>query len=177
MSGSLPEGFTRTDTESVDENVFRLIDRDWMLVTAGTQKTGLNTMTASWGALGELWSRRVAFAFVRPQRHTYRFMEENGLFTLSFFPEDMRDILKYCGSHSGRDVDKLAETGLVPFEAADGATGFEQARMVMVCRKLYTQDIDPNRFLDPSIDELYPEKGYHRMYVGEVVSVLRRSRT
>ncbi len=171
----LPDGFVRTDTGDVEESAFRLIDEDWMLVTAGTPDSGLNTMTASWGALGELWSRRVAFAFVRPQRHTYRFMEENGLFTLSFFPEEQRDILKYCGTHSGRDVDKVAETGLRPFVPVEGATGFEQARLVLVCRKLYTQDLDPDRFIDPAIEEMYPEKGYHRMYVGEIVSVLRRS--
>lgn len=162
--------------ETLREDVFRLIDRDWMLVTAGTTKKW-NTMTASWGALGTLWSRPVAFAFVRPTRHTFRFMEASARFTLSFFPvERYRKALQYCGSHSGRDVDKAKETGLSPFAPAPGAVSFTQARLILVCRKLYTTDIDPKRFLDPGIDRLYPKKDYHRVYVGEVTRCMMRAK-
>jgi flavin reductase (DIM6/NTAB) family NADH-FMN oxidoreductase RutF len=158
---------------AVGDNVFKLIDKDWMLITAGSIKSW-NTMTASWGGLGVLWNKPVAFAFVRPTRHTYGFMERAGRFTLSFFPERYRKALAFCGTHSGRDTDKAAATGLAPLVVVPGAVSFKQARLVLVCRKLYTTDIDPARFVDPKIDKLYPKKDYHRLYVGEITTCLGR---
>ncbi len=157
----------------ITENTFSLIAEDWFLLTAGTSAGGYNTMTASWGGLGQLWNKRVAFVFVRPQRHTWKFMEDSDCFSMSFFHEDHRKALKYCGSHSGRDVDKTVETGLTPFEPSSYTTAFKEAALIMVCRKLYFQDIEPAKFLDEEIDRLYPEKGYHRMYVGAIEKVLK----
>ena len=158
----------------IPDNVFSLIADDWFLLTAGTEKDGFNTMTASWGWLGELWNKKVNFVFVIPQSHTWNFTEKNQLYTMSFFEEEHRPALKYCGTHSGRDVDKMAETGLTPFQPMQGTVAFEQARLIMVCRKLYYQDLQPSQFLFDGIEELYPEKGYHRMYIGEVVKVLKK---
>jgi len=151
---------------TIKDNVFRLIGADWMLITSGTMDRW-NTMTASWGGLGVLWGMDVSFCFVRDSRYTYEFMNDNDQFSLSFFDESQRAALNYCGSHSGRDVDKAAETGLVPVDL-DGTVAFEQARMIMVCRKLYRQDIDPALFVDPTLDTHYAEKDYHRMYIGEI---------
>jgi flavin reductase (DIM6/NTAB) family NADH-FMN oxidoreductase RutF len=156
----------------MDENVFRLIANDWFLLTAGDMPSGYNTMTASWGGLGQLWHRRVSFVFVRPQRYTWNFTERNTLYTMTFFEEKHREVLKFCGTHSGKDCNKAAETGLTPFEPYPGTTAFKEAKLILVCRKLYFQDIDPSRFLDTEIDTLYPQKGYHRMYVGEIKKVL-----
>lgn len=165
--------FREVSPEAIKDNVFKLIDKDWMLITAGTIDAW-NTMTASWGGLGILWNMPVAFCFVRPTRHTYGFMEEHDRFTLSFFEEEWRDALTLCGTKSGRDTDKAGETGLKPVFGAEGTVYFEQARMVLECRKLYFQDVSPERFLDPSIDDNYPNKDYHRMYVGEVLRCLAK---
>jgi flavin reductase (DIM6/NTAB) family NADH-FMN oxidoreductase RutF len=142
-----------------------------MLITAG-EPDAFNTMTASWGGLGVLWERKVAFCFVRPTRYTYEFLERSPNFTLSFFAETHRKALSYCGSHSGREKrDKVREAGLTA--AKDGAfLFFEEARMVLACRKLYFQDISPDRFLDDRINDMYPQKDYHRMYAGEIVKCL-----
>ena len=158
--------------DSLTENAFHAIGDEWMLITAGTIDHW-NTMTASWGGFGVLWNLDVSFCFVRPTRHTYEFMERSDRYTLSFYDEKHRDALDYCGSHSGRDVDKAAETGLVPTEI-EGGIAFEEARLVLVCRKLYQDDIDPNRFVDPSIDTHYPAKDYHRYYIGEVIRCLSK---
>jgi flavin reductase (DIM6/NTAB) family NADH-FMN oxidoreductase RutF len=152
---------------------FTGIGERWFLLTAGGPDSW-NTMTAGWGAMGFLWRRCVVFAYVRPGRHTFRFMESSGLFTLSFFDDDMKGALEYCGTTSGRDVDKAAATGLVPFEPVPGCTAFEQARAVIAARRIYTHDIDPSRMEDGSLEELYPSKDYHRMYVGEVLEALIR---
>ena len=162
--------FRESGPEQLTENPFRLIGRDWMLITAG-DRSSFNTMTASWGGLGVLWERKVAFCFVRPTRYTYQFMERSPLYTLSFYPEQHRKTLTFLGSHSGRDRDKVKESGLTPVRD-EGFIYFDEARLVLVCRKLYFQDIGPERFLDPKIMDMYPQKDFHRMYVGEVVNCL-----
>ena len=156
------------DPEAIEDNPFRLIGSDWMLVTAGDMGKW-NTMTASWGGLGVLWGKKVCFCFVRPSRHTYGFMENAEEFTLSFFTEEHRAALDYCGANSGRDVDKAKETGLIP-RAVGGSVGFEQARLTILCRKIYHSDITPARFVDHGIEKHYSGKDYHRQYIGEILS-------
>jgi flavin reductase (DIM6/NTAB) family NADH-FMN oxidoreductase RutF len=162
--------------------VKRIAD-EWMLITAGNaarREGNWNTMTASWGALGELWNKDVVFVFIRPGRLTRSFVEDDSLFTLSFFDEKYRKALVFCGEKSGRDYDKAAETGLTPIVfgsgiaggRAAGAIAFQEASEIIVCRKIYTQDIEPERFLDSAIGENYPQKDYHRMFVGEVLTLL-----
>jgi flavin reductase (DIM6/NTAB) family NADH-FMN oxidoreductase RutF len=167
-------GFKPVAPRELPDNPFGLIGDQWMLITAGNL-AGHNCMTASWGGLGILWGKQVAFCFVRPTRHTFGFMEAAGLYTLSFFPGSMRAALDLCGSKSGRDIDKDKAAGLSPFEVEPGAVSYEQARLVLVCRKLYRQDIDPARFVDTGLEVHYPKKDYHRMYIGEVVTALHRA--
>lgn len=155
------------------ENPFKLIGDDWTLVTAGTPRSW-NTLTASWGGLGVLWNRPVGFIFVRPTRHTFGFLEASRRFSLSFFDESWRSALRHIGSVSGRDHDKAAETGLVPHALGEDVVTFEQARLAIVLRKLHAQDLDPTKFVDTSIEGLYPSKDYHRFYVGEIETILVR---
>ncbi len=158
--------------EELDWNVFRKIGKGWMLITAGSLSSW-NTMTAAWGGFGFLWQKNVVFVFIRHSRYTCEFMEKSSTFTLSFFPESCREILTFCGSHSGRDTDKAAETGLIPFDTGHPAVGFDQAESILVCRKVYHQDIIPDHFLDKSIHTHYPNNDYHRMYIGEVVTCMK----
>lgn len=163
------------EPEMISDNVFKLIGKDWMLITAGSPGA-FNTMTASWGGMGILWGRHVALVVVRPQRYTFEFMERSMTFSLSFFDEAYRSVLNFCGTHSGRDVDKVAATGLTPLVAADDTVYFAEARLVLVCRKLYAQDLAPDAFVDKTIPpEVYPSRDFHRMYVGEIVQVLSRA--
>lgn len=159
----------KINIKELDKNAVSLFDDKWCLITAGT-KDSYNTMTASWGAMGELWNKDVCFAFIRPQRYTYEFTEREELFTLSFFGEQYRKALSFCGTKSGRDYDKAKETGLTPMEI-DGSMAFEESEIVIVLKKVAIQDINPEGFIDGTIDEkCYPSKDYHRMYIGEVVA-------
>ncbi|MHB8846404.1 MAG: flavin reductase family protein [Nitrospirota bacterium] len=158
--------------ELLTDNPFKLIGADWMLITAGAAES-YNTMTASWGGLGVLWERKVATCYIRPNRHTFGFVERSPNFSLSFFGEQHRKALQYCGTHSGRNTDKVKDAGLTPVKEG-GFIYFNEARLVLVCRKLYAQDIDPALFLDPAIESMYPQKDYHRMYIGEIVKCLRK---
>ena len=166
------ETFTHLSPQELDDNIFRLIGQDWMLITAGTPER-CNTMTASWGAAGVLWNKPIAIAYVRPTRYTYEFMEQQEMFTLSVLPEDYRDALKVCGTKSGREMDKFEQTGLSVLDV-DGVPAVEQARLIFVCRKLYAQDIRPEQFVDSSLDSHYTANDYHRQYIGEIVDVLKK---
>jgi flavin reductase (DIM6/NTAB) family NADH-FMN oxidoreductase RutF len=158
--------------KELKENPIALID-GWALLSAGDLESW-NTMTVSWGGVGELWSRPVSFVFVRPTRHTFGFTESASRYTLSFFDEGWHDALTLAGTVSGRDHDKAAETGLEPIAIEPDTMAFRQARMVIVSRKLYAQDFDPANFVEPSLNDFYPLKDYHRMYVGEIEQILVR---
>jgi len=156
---------------------------EWMLITAGNTSAGAgnwNTMTASWGGFGVLWNKDVAFMCIRPSRHTRNFVDANPLFTLSFFDKKNRKALAICGDKSGRDHDKAVEAALTPivFEnnvaggRVAGAIAFKEASEIVVCRKIYIQDLNPENFLDGSIADNYPSGDYHRMFVGEVLALL-----
>lgn len=162
--------FTEIVPEQIKDNPFRLIGGEWMLITAGDLKS-FNCMTASWGAMGHLWDKNVFFCFVRPTRYTFEFMENRETYTLSFFPEEYRRVLEYCGSHSGRHVNKARMTGLTPVAGTQDDVYFAEARLVIECRKLYFADINPSAFMAQTLVDIYPEKDYHRMYVGEIVKV------
>ena len=162
--------FRESTMRELKESPVKMIADDWALLTAG-EKDDFNTMTVSWGGVGELWGRDVVFVFVRPQRYTYEFMEKYDRFTLSFFGGAQKKALGVCGAKSGREIDKCKETGLVPADACGGVT-FEQAKTVLVCKKIAFQDLDPAGFLDSSIMDTYALKDFHRMYVGAVEKVL-----
>lgn len=154
------------------EDVFDLIGKQWMLVTSGDE-SAFNMMTASWGGLGWLWNKPVAFIFIRPERYTHEFIERNERLTLSFFPEEERKALQVCGKLSGRDTDKVTASGLAPETLASGAMTFAQARLVLDCRKLFKSDMKEADFLDRSVFERWygPDNGLHTVYVVEIESV------
>ncbi len=159
----------KIEPQEINQNPFTLIDNDWFLLTAGNLNA-FNTMTASWGGMGILWNKPVVFCFVRPQRYTYKFMESNEIFTMSFFEESHRAALNLCGKVSGRQTDKMKSTGLRPMESPKGSIFFEQAKLMMECLKLYFSDIIPEHFQMEGLHANYPKKDYHRMYIGEIIS-------
>ncbi|MBQ0111401.1 MAG: flavin reductase family protein, partial [Oscillospiraceae bacterium] len=104
--------FKQIAPNEINDNIFDLIGKEWMLITAG-DKNGFNTMTASWGFAGVLWNKPYAACFIRPQRYTREFIDAGEYYTLSFYGEN-NPIHKICGSKSGRDTDKVKECSLTP---------------------------------------------------------------
>lgn len=156
--------------KKLEENVFSLLDDRWALVTAG-EKDNCNTMTVSWGGMGVLWGKEVATIYIRPQRYTFEFLEKSSHFTLSFFGQEWREQLAHCGAVSGRDEDKFAACGFHVEEAAEGAPYIREAEMVLVCKKLYWNDLNPEN-MAPTALQHYENHDYHRMYIGEIIQVL-----
>ena len=184
----MDDGWAEKSIRELKGSPVQRIAEEWMLITAGNaavESSNWNTMTAAWGALGEFWNKDAVIIFIRPGRYTRGFVDENSLFTLSFFEEKYHKALVFCGEKSGRDYNKAAETGLTPIFFGSGIAGgriagaiaFREASEIIVCQKIYAQDIDPAHFLDPSITGNYPQKDYHRMYVGDVLALLKAIKT
>lgn len=150
----------------------QMIGNEWWLVTAGDKAKGYNTMTASWGHVGVIWQRPTAIVYIRSQRYTKEFMDRADRYTLSLFGGDYKKEMGYLGSHSGRDGDKVAKVGLTPVFEED-YTYFSEAEIVIVCRKLYRAALLPAGFIDTRIiNEHYPDRDFHDMYIGEIEKVL-----
>ena len=166
-------GLVELKPEAFTVNPFDILGNQWMLVAA--EKAGkVNAMTAAWGGFGVMWRRNVAFIVIRPQRYTREFIDASATFSLNFFDSSHKKTLGYFGAVSGRDEDKIAKTGLT-VALSDGAPYFGEARMVVLCRKLYAQPYKAECFVDPAPDaECYPEKDYHIQYIGEVVRILAK---
>ena len=166
--------FQEMKVQDLTMNPFEKIGKQWMLITAG-DAAGFNTMTASWGGFGHLWQREVATIYIRPQRYTKTFVDNNELFTVSFYGEEYRKALQLCGTLSGKDTNKTEQAGLTPY-FVEGTTAFAEAELILVCRKLYHQDMLPELFDDPAVEQaMYPQKDYHTLYIGEIVKVLRKA--
>ncbi len=160
------------NVKSLKDNVFKLLDNDWMLVTAGN-KESFNTMTASWGTFGILWNKPIAIGFIRPHRYTFEFINKADYFTLAFFSEQYREALNYIGSHSGRTTDKIGQTGLSPLSTERGNIYYAEARLVMECKKLYSDDLKAENFMISTlVKDIYPSKDFHRFFIGEIISCL-----
>ncbi len=165
-------GFKKISVQELNCNPFTLIGDEWMLVSAGNEASGYNTMTASWGGLGVIWNKPVATIYIRPQRYTKTFIDSQETFSLCVFDESYKKQLGYLGRVSGKNEDKIKKAELTPKFIYD-TTYFKEAKLVLICKKMYHAPLIPKGFMDVSIDEKnYPQKDYHDLYIGEIVEVL-----
>lgn len=166
--------FQEKDVKELQINPWKAIGDEWMLVTA--EKDGkVNTMTASWGGVGIMWGRQTATAYLRPQRYTKEFVDAGEIFTLSFFGGQAKKAMGYLGSVSGRDeADKIVKSGLHVTEL-EGRPAFEEAELVLICRKLYVQEMKPECFTGrEEIEKWYPDRDFHTMYIAEIVKAYQK---
>lgn len=156
----------------LQNNPFQLIGKDWGLVTVNAEDK-VNMMTVSWGGVGIMWNEPVAYTFIRPQRYTFDYLEKDDYFAISFLPDSYKDALSLCGTKSGRDIDKVKETGLTVVEN-ESAPYFEESKVVLICRKMYGQMLNSNSIVDSKVFSSYKEDGsdYHKMYISKIEKVL-----
>ena len=163
------------EVKTLTPEIFRMFQVNTALLTTGDEKH-LNTMTIGWGQLGTLWNLPVCTVYVRPERYTYEFMEAQDTFSVSVLPDSARDIARLCGTRSGREVDKVSACNLTVCRGAGNTPFFEEAELVLVCRKLYCQSLKPECFIDTDQDERwYPNKDYHDMYIAEILEAWQQS--
>lgn len=153
-------------------DILSVFDKKWALLTAGDGDS-FNTMTISWGGLGTLWNKPVATVYVRTSRYTHDFMDTNDYFTVSFYPEECRRILGVLGSKSGREMDKMKDTGLTPVKAGDSMS-FKEAEVTLVCRKMFKQQLDVENMPAEVAKAMYEGQAPHDLYIGEIVDIIRK---
>lgn len=165
--------FKEINTDELCFNPFTMLGSEWALLTSGDD-TSFNMMTVSWGGFGVLWGKNAVTVYVRDSRYTRKFTDKNELFTLSFYGKAYRRALNICGSLHGNECDKAKESGLTPF-FTDGTAAFEEASLIFVCRKMFHADIERDAADAKALfDNIYPEPDYHRIYIGEVLKVLKK---
>lgn len=165
--------FREIAPENLNDSTFRIIGKDWILITAPdeTKESGASAMTASWGGIGVLWNKPVATVYVRPQRYTYGLCERADRISLCILPEEYRAALTFCGRNSGRDLDKLKECKLDCTEI-DGVPVIDQAKLVMICKKAYADNLKKECFIDTDHIKHYPADDFHRVYILEIEKIL-----
>jgi len=152
-----------------NKSLFEKMNRDWMLVTAGTTAR-CNPMTASWGGLGVLWGRNVATVYIRPERYTFSFIEREPYFSIAFFGKEYRAAMNLCGTKSGRDIDKVRECGFTPAAGREGGVYFAEAEIALVCKKIYADDIRLENMVGLDPEQYYGDHGgVHRLFIGEII--------
>lgn len=167
--------WNRIPADKLPDNPVNLIGKQWMLVCAGKPEC-FNMLTASWGAMGFIWNKPAAFITIRDTRYTYQFLEREEGFTLSFFGEEFRHALSVCGSISGRDKNKVAESGLTPTTTPNGLVAFKEARMVFECKKMYSQMMHPQNF-EPECREnmlkswYTKDPAFHKLFIAEIENI------
>ncbi len=147
---------------------FSLFNYQWCLIGVAGDK--VNAMTASWGGLGTLWNKAVVTIYVRPSRYTHVLLERDDHFTISFFGQQHRPVLNYLGTISGRDKDKIAECG-ISYHVNQGALYFDDAELIIKCKKILTQPLDEHRISEDIKRLMYPNGDVHTMVIGEVEEV------
>ena len=165
--------FQTCPIDMLEFNPFTKIGKEWALVTAGSDKKD-NTMTISWGGMGVMWGKNVVYVFIRDTRYTKEFVDNSEFFSLSFIDEKYRSALNYCGSHSGRDEDKIANAGLSCGHKM-GIPYIDEGNLILLCHKLSATRITEDSFLSPEIkDKWYADGNMHTMYIAEIMEVLAR---
>lgn len=167
--GATLPGYKAIAPDKMPGNIYKMLSENWMLITAGDDN-GFNMMTASWGGLGHLYNKPVAFCFINPTRHTVRYMETHDTYTLSFYTETYREALNYCSSHSGRNEDKVQGSGLTPLTTPSGSKAFSEAWMIIECRKMVEQPFSADALRYPEVKAKWG-KDLHKMFVGEILRI------
>ena len=155
-----------------ETDILSVFDKKWALLTAGS-KNSFNTMTVSWGGMGTIWGKPVATVYVRTSRYTHEFMDREDYFTVSFFTDEYKKVLGILGSKSGRDMDKMKDSGLTSKDLLKSIT-FEEAEITLVCKKLFMQRLEPENIIDPVAAKFYDGDAPHDMYIGEIVDIIRK---
>ena len=157
----------------IELNPFEKFGKDWGALTSEANGR-INSMTISWGGVGELWNKHVATVYVRKSRFTKELLDAGEHFSITFFEPHYKNWLKYLGAVSGRQEDKIAGARLT-INRHKGVPFIDDGNFVIICKTLSCTLIEPNDILDESIKEsFYPEGDYHYMYVGEILELLAR---
>ena len=154
------------------QQVNKILGSTGLLLASGRPEKPTNAMAIGWGTLGKVWGRCMWVVLVRPSRFTYQVIEEADDFTVNVPGADLAKAVSYCGSHSGRDQDKLAKAGLGVAPGREVSSGIIEACPINYeCQVVGKSDIVPELLVDTVKREFYAQGDYHRVYFGQVLAV------
>lgn len=154
------------------EQIIKAIPKGVLVTTKAGDK--LNSMTIGWGTYGTEWSSEMFAVYVRESRFTRELLDQNPEFTINIpLSEYDKEILKVCGTKSGRDIDKIKELGLTLEEPEIiSVPAIKEFPLTLECRVVFRQKQEIE-LIDKKFDKFYPEeangKDAHFAYYGEVV--------
>ena len=164
------QGYKQLSPDKIPGNIIKMLSEDWMLITAGNEEK-FNMMTAGMGGLGVYNGKPIAICFIKPTRYTYQLMETSDTYTFTFYTEAYREALRYCGSNSGRDADKVKGSGLTPITTPLGSKAFSEAWLIIECRKLVGQSLNHDTLFDEKVKTEWTGKQLPKMFIGEIINV------
>lgn len=155
------------------KNIFEELKKKNAILTAGDKLHGFNCLTVSWGGIGELWGKDVAFVFVRKSRYTHQFLEASESITLSFLEEKYKESVEFIGTHSGKNLDKVKACGLCyTYDPDYDGAYIRQASYCFKMKKLYQIDLPIGNMPKDIQERFYAEPDLHTMYVCEIKQFL-----
>jgi flavin reductase (DIM6/NTAB) family NADH-FMN oxidoreductase RutF len=156
--------------DHIGETIKAFNEERVLLVSRG--KKGLpNVMAIGWGTIGILWRRPIFIVMVRPSRYTYKLIEETGEFTVNIATPELKEVVQYCGTVSGRDHNKFKEKQLTAIPSKEVKTPIiKECILHFECRVVYKNDLIPSELEKSIIQTLYPKGDFHRVYLGEILA-------
>lgn len=175
---SFDELFKSIDAKDIDQNIFKLLEVNYSVITAGKDSL-YNSMTASWGGWGRLYEKQVAWCTLNASRYTLELIKENGTYTFSFFDEAYNKQVLFLGSKTGRDSDKMKELKLTKVDTPSGNITYKEAFLVIECKVLQQTTMNPADVVEPEDKEFLNKafktaKNYHQLLIGDITKVWLR---
>jgi flavin reductase (DIM6/NTAB) family NADH-FMN oxidoreductase RutF len=175
LGEDIGNGWRRLEPTDIPENPIVLVDGYKGILAMGDRQEH-NAMTIGWGTLGMLWRKPVFNVYVSSSRFSHSLMEKFDTFTVSFFNMSHLEDVMYLGHHSGRDGDKISHTHLHLNYTKAGTPMFDDAFLIIECRKLYGGPFDVTKMAeDPAAMYASGKMGVHSVYVGEILNVYMKN--
>jgi flavin reductase (DIM6/NTAB) family NADH-FMN oxidoreductase RutF len=152
--------------------IFKKLPTPGVLLVTGKKNEKKNIMTIGWIELGYVWKGPVISVLIRPSRYTYKMLDEYDEFSINILSDDYKKEIAFCGASSGSYCDKFKETGLHPvYSGENSAISIKEADLVIECKTLYKNDIDPKNLSDIILARYYSNQDYHRIITASILGV------
>ena len=152
------------------EEVVKAFGEDRVLLVSRGKEGLPNVMAIGWGTTGIIWRRPIFVVLVRPSRYTYKLIEETGEFTVNIVPHQLKEVVQYCGTVSGREHDKFKEKQLTAIPSKKVKTPIiKECILHFECRVVHKSDLIPAELEKAIVTTLYPKGDFHRVYFGEIL--------
>jgi len=159
------------DYVSCLEETIRSFEESRVLLVSQGKQGPPNAMAIGWGQIGIIWRKPIFTVLVRPSRYTYKLIEETGNFTVNIVPPELKDLVQYCGTTSGRNHDKFREKGLTAIPSSKIKTPLiKECIFHYECKIIYKNDLIPSALETSVIPGFYPKSDFHRVYFGEILA-------